>query len=60
MNRFDGVAFGLKIFSYQLAKADVVVDYKNAFHWLLSQIERHMNDLRQAGKYTTRNADFRA
>ena len=48
MNRFNRVTFGLKILSDQLAKADVVVNYKNAFHWLLlSKIERHMDDLRQ-------------
>src|SRR5215212_3634689 len=48
MNCFDGIAFRLKVFSNQLAEADVVVNYQNAFHWLLlSQIERHKDDLRQ-------------
>src|SRR5687767_2230849 len=43
MNRFDGVTFRLQILSDQLAKSDVVVNYKYPFHWLLCQIERHIN-----------------
>jgi hypothetical protein len=51
VNRFNRITFGLKILSYQLAKADIVVNYEDAFHWLLlSKIERHMDDLRQVAK----------
>src|SRR5262249_49150738 len=51
VDRFNRVTFRLKIFAHQLEKADVVVDYQHVFHWLLySKIERHMDDLRQAGR----------
>ena len=50
LNRFDAVALGLQILSDQLAKADVVVNYQNAFHWLLGQIERHKATSRQVAR----------
>jgi hypothetical protein len=59
VDRFNRVTFRLKIFSYQLAKADVVVNYKNVLHWLLySKIERHMDDLRQVAAILHESAIF--
>src|ERR1043166_5269220 len=51
VNRFHGVAFGLQVLSNKLAEADIVVNYKDVFHWLfLCQIERHKATPRQARK----------
>ena len=47
VNRFDRITLRFQVLSDQLAKSDVVVNYQNSFHWLLRQIERHMNYLRQ-------------
>jgi hypothetical protein len=59
VDRFNRVTFRLKIFSYQLAKADVVVDYKHVFHWLLySKIERHKDYLRQVAAILHESAIF--